>query len=223
MKQFILSCMILLTCSASAQDVPGVSVDFGIQGNIISSNINATVRDIAGLPPPTSPYQIALEEVYGLGLGGGIHLDVDIGLLSFRVSGDYITLAPDEEKFTDAVEIYFPGASIDYVEGGTIEMISGNVNLKLVVLPIPLVNPYLTGGGGLTYLKTTKVKLAFGGNPIPEFEILKEQTVGTVNVGAGVDFDLSVLTLYAELKINWLFIEEGSSTFVPIGTVGVTF
>jgi len=46
-------------------------------------------------------------------------------------------------------------------------MISGSLNAKLVVLPIPAVRPYITGGGGLTYLKTTKVKLLFTGRRFP--------------------------------------------------------
>jgi len=217
--------------SAQVQGVPvdssaqesGVSVDFGVHGNVISSDINAVLREIAGLPAPSGTYEIALEEVYGLGLGGGLHLDVDLGILTFRLSGDYITLSPDEEKFASAVQVYFPGAELTFVEGGQIEMISGALNAKLVVLPIPAVRPYITGGGGLTYLKTTKVKLLFNGVPIPDFEILKAQTVPTLNAGAGVDLELGPVTLYGEIKINWLFIEEGNSTFIPIGTVGVTF
>jgi len=217
--------------SAQVQGVPadspaeesGTSVDFGVHGNIISSDINAVLRQIAGLPAPSGTYEIALEEVYGLGLGGGLHLDVDFGLLTVRLSGDYVTLSPDEEKFASAVQVYFPGAELTFVEGGQIEMISGALNAKLVVLPIPAVRPYITGGGGLTYLKTTKVKLLFNGVPIPDFEILKAQTVPTLNAGAGVDLELGPVTLYGEIKINWLFIEEGNSTFIPIGTVGVTF
>lgn len=233
MKYFVVCCVVLITFSGSAQ-VPGapagspaqesgVSVDFGIHGNIISSDINAVLRQIAGLPPPSGTYEIALEEVYGLGLGGGLHLDVDLGILTFRLSGDYVTLSPDEEKFASAVQEYFPGATLTFVEGGRIDMISGNLNAKLVVLPIPAVRPYITGGGGFTYLKTTKVKLLFNGAPIPDFEILKAQTVPTLNAGAGVDLELGPVTLYGEIKVNWLFIDEGNSTFIPIGTVGVTF
>jgi len=242
MKYFTVCCVVLIAFSASAQ-VPGVPVDsaaqgpvvtpapaeepgttvhFGIHGNIISSDINAVVRDVAGLPDPSGTYEIALEEVYGLGLGGGLHLDVDLGLLSFRLSGDYVTLSPDEEKFKSAIQVYFP-VPLTYVEGGRIDMISGTLNAKLVVLPIPAVRPYLTGGGGLTYLKTTKVKLLYNGAPVPDFEILKAQTVGTLNAGAGVDLELGPVTLFGEIKVNWLFIDEGASTFIPIGTVGLTF
>jgi len=222
MKSFIFGCVILVTLSASAQ-TPGVSVDFGVQGNVISSKINATLRGIAGLPAPTGTYELALEEVYGLGLGGGVHLDVNLGILSFRASGDYITISPDKEKFQNAVQSYFPGAPFEFSEGGRIEIFSGNVNLKFVILPIPVVKPYLTGGGGLAHVKTTPAKLIFNGQPLPEFEFLKSQTVGTLNVGAGVDFQLGPLALFGEIKVNWLFIEEGTSAYVPVGTIGVTF
>jgi len=190
---------------------------------MISSNINAVLRDVAGMAPPSGTYELALEEVYGLGLGGGVHLDVNLGLLSFRVYGDYISLSPDKDKFASAVQRYFPGANIQFVEGGRIEMYSGSVNLKFTILPIPVVKPYLTGGGGLAHVKTTPAKLSFAGTPIPEFEILKTQNVGTINAGAGVDLGLGPITLFGEIKLNWIFIEEGTSTFVPIGTVGLTF
>ena len=95
----------------------GTSVNFGIHGNVISSDINAVVRDVAGLPDPNGTYEVALEEVYGLGLGGGLHLDVDLGLLTFRLSGDYVTLSPDEEKFASAIQVYFP-VPLTFVEGG---------------------------------------------------------------------------------------------------------
>ena len=222
MKSFILGSVMLVTLSASAQ-VPGVSVDFGVQGNVISSNINATLRDIAGLPAPSGTYEVALEEVYGLGLGGGLHLDVDLGILSFRAYGDYITLSPDQGKFEAAVEKYFAGAAVEFIDGGRIEIFSGSINLKLVILPLPVVHPYVTGGGGIAHLKTEPAKLAFNGAPLPEIEFLKSQTVGTINVGAGVDFQLGPLALFGEIKVNWLFIEEGTSTYVPVGTIGITF
>ncbi len=222
MKRYILGCLLLISSPAFAQ-APGVSVEFGVQGNVISSNINAAIRDIAGIPAPTGTYELALEEVYGLGLGGGIHLDVTLGILSFRLYGDYVTLSPDKDKFANAVNTYFPGASIEFVEGGRIEIFSGNLNLKLVILPLPVVKPYLTGGGGMAHVKTTPAKLVFAGNPLPEFEILKAQTVGTLNVGAGVDLEVGPLALFGELKVNWLFIEEGTSTYVPVGTIGITF
>ena len=158
----------------------------------------------------------------GLAWEAVLHLDVDLGLLTFRLSGDYVTLSPDEEKFASAIQVYFP-VPLTFVEGGRIDMISGSLNAKLVVLPIPAVRPYITGGGGLTYLKTTKVKLLYNGVPIPDFEILKAQTVPTLNAGAGVDLELGSVTLYGEIKVNWLYIDEGNSTFIPIGTVGLTF
>jgi opacity protein-like surface antigen len=222
MRSFILGSVMLVTLSAAAQ-TPGSPVSFGIQGNVISSDINAFLRDIAGLPAPSGTYEVALEEVYGLGLGGGVHLDVNLGLLSFRVYGDYITLSPDKDKFASAVQKYFPGASIQFVEGGRIEIYSGSANLKFVILPIPVVKPYLTAGGGLAHVKTTPAILAFNGAALPEFEILKAQTVGTINGGAGVDFVLGGLALFGELKLNWLFIEEGTSTYIPVATVGLTF
>ena len=222
MRLIMLGLVTMVTLSASAQ-VPGVSVEFGVQGNIMSSNINATLRRVASIPPPQTTYELALEEVYGLGLGGGVHLDVKLGILSFRIYGDYVTLSPDKEKFKSAVNEFFPSLSVDFVEGGRIEIYSGSANLKLVILPLPLIQPYLTGGGGIAHVKTNPVTLAFNGNPLPEIEILKAQTVWTAHVGAGVDLVLGGLSLFGAIRANWLFIDEGTSTLVPMGPVGLTF
>ena len=152
-----------------------------------------------------------------------VHLDVDLGILSFRVYGDYINLSPDGDKFEQRSAEILPGCSIEYVDGGRIEIFSGSANLKLVILPLPVVKPYVTGGGGLAYLKTTPATLSFNGAPLPAFEVLKAQTVWTINGGAGVDFHLGPVALFGEVKVNWLFIDEGTSTYIPVGTIGVTF
>lgn len=221
MKYVVLCCAFLLAVSATAQ-VPGPSVKFGVHGNLISSDLTAKLQKFAGVTPGTSTTEVALKEVYGLGLGGGIHLDIDLGILSFRVSGDYITMSPDKDKFKTVVQPLVPAGQTATVDGGRIDVIQGTANAKLVILPLPIVKPYLTGGGGFAKASSSEVTLAIGTASI-KFEPVKGQTVGTANAGAGVDISLGGLALFGEIKLNWLWLEEGTLSYLPIATVGLTF
>ena len=218
MKRYLLFCLLFVAFSASAQ-----TIGFGVHGNMINSKINAKVKEIAGITPTNGVMQVALDEVYGLGYGGGVHLDLGLGIISLRVSGDYITLSPDKDKFKQYVQGVIPGLPVSFVDGGKVDMISGNVNAKLVVLPIPVVKPYVTGGAGVANVKATDVTLSLGGVNLKPVAILKTQTVGTFNAGAGCDLQFGKIAVFAELKINWLMLEEGTSTMIPIVTAGITF
>lgn len=210
----VLCCALLVSAPALAQ-VPGFSVGFGVHGNATNFNLGTAQGD--------------LQQVYGLGLGGGLHLDFDIPLLSFRVSGDYISISPDQDKYKALAQKILPGVNVA-IEGGKIEMWSGNANLKLVLLPIPIIHPYVTGGVGLAQLKFQSATILLNGQRIPveggdyaKFLALDSQTKTTANVGAGVDLVLGGLKLYGELKINWIFTDPKTSSQVPIGTIGITF
>lgn len=217
MRRSLLLVALVMSTVASAQ-----SIKFGIHGNLINSNINATTQKILGLPTSTSQVQIALDQIYGLGLGGGIHFDLELSVLSFRLSGDYITLSPDKDKFKTFVQVFVPGLPVAYVDGGRVDMYSGNANAKLTVLPLPVFKPYITGGAGLAHVTATDVTLSVG-SAKPKLSILKTQTVGTFNAGVGTDIALSGITIFLELKANWILLDEGTSTFVPIVTAGLTF
>ncbi len=222
MKNLILPFVFLVTLPLFAQ-VPGPSVHFGVQGNIINANLSARVKQITGLPPSGNQFDIALEQVYGFGWGGGVHLDIDLGLITFRVAGDYTTLTPDRDKFTGPIRAAFPGSNVLYVAGGRINIITGTVNAKVTVLPLPVLKPYITAGGGVANVSTTAIELNFNGNPVRPFEVLQKQTVGMIKGGVGVDIVLGVVTLFAEVQVNKIFFKEGSGTFIPVGTVGLTF
>jgi hypothetical protein len=219
MKRLVLfGAMLLLAASASAQ-----SVGFGVHGNMFNSDINAKAKSIAGIQNSTGTAQIAIEEVYGLGLGGGVHLDIGLGPLKVRISGDYLTLSPDKDKFKSYVQSVLPGFPVSFVEGGKVDMISGSANLKLVIIPLPVFNPYITGGGGITNVSATDVILSVNGVKLSPITILKSQTVGSFNAGAGLDLDFKAFAVYAEARVNWIMLEEGTSTYVPIITAGITF
>ena len=77
---------LLLAAAASAQ-----WIGFGVHGNMFNSSFNEKIKSIANITPaPTAQAQVAIDQVYGLGLGGGVHVDFGLlGILKIRVSGDY--------------------------------------------------------------------------------------------------------------------------------------
>jgi hypothetical protein len=219
MKRFVLLFgALLLAGSALAQ-----SIGFGVHGNMFNSDINAKAKELAGIPNSTGTAQIAIEEVYGLGLGGGVHLDIGLGLLKIRISGDYLTMSPDKDKFSEYVRQVLPGFPVTFNDGGKIDMISGSANLKFTILPLPVVKPYITGGGGITNVSASDVILAVNGIKLAPITILKKQTVGSFNAGVGTDLDFHAFAIFAEARVNWIMLDEGTSTYVPIITAGITF
>jgi hypothetical protein len=218
MKHLLLLCVLCFAISASAQ-----TIGFGVHGNMINSDVNAKVKEILNLNETTpGTLQVALDEVYGLGFGGGIHLDISLPIISVRISGDYLTISPDKDKFSQYVKQSFGALPVSYVEGGKVDMISGNANIKLVVLPLPVFKPYATGGIGVCNVQATDVTLKFGNNNITT-SILKKQTVMTYNVGVGLDIQLGSVAIFAELKGNWIPLDEGTVSLLPIATAGITF
>lgn len=128
------------------------------------------------------------EDPYGWGWGGGAHLDIDITVVSFRVSGDYQLFLPEKNSAAP-----------------NLKLISATANVKFPFLPLPVVKPYLTGGGGFA-------RLSGGG---------ADDTKPSFNVGAGVDLSF-ILTAFAEVRYNWILTEGESTGYIPL-TVGVTF
>jgi hypothetical protein len=201
-------------------------VAFGIQGNVVNFKVSQDLKDLANIPAGSQQTQ-ALEQVYGMGYGGGIHLDFSLGILSFRVTGDYMQMTPDNAKFQDLVVKIAPSfiKSVT-VSGGKITVIGGAADLKLVILPIPVVKPYITGGIGISQVNVDDAKLTitpiFGNSFTSTMTLLKKQTPMTLNGGVGVDLSLGI-SLYAEVKVTAFFLEGGTSTYLPIATVGLTF
>jgi hypothetical protein len=146
-----------------------------------------------------------------------------MSILSIRISGDYITLSPDKDKFQQYVQQNIPGVPVKFIEGGKVDMISGTANAKLIVLPLPVFKPYVTGGVGFSNVSASDVTLSLGGTKLAPTPILKKQTVLTYNAGAGVDIELGAITVFGELKVNWVELEEGTAAFIPIVTAGLTF
>jgi opacity protein-like surface antigen len=218
MKRVILFFAVLavFTASAGAQ-----GIGFGVQGDLVNFNFGVAQTKVL-LPGAGSSVDFTslFEQIYGLGYGGGIHFDVDLGLLAFRLSGDYIMLSPDKQKYQSLLGALGLNFTVD---GGRIDIYSGNVNLKFNVLPLPVVHVYLTGGAGVVQLKMNDASLLLNGVKLATVKAFDTQTKPTVNAGAGVDIKLGKLALFAELKVNFILTEGKTSSEVPLATVGLTF
>jgi hypothetical protein len=218
MRTYALCLALLIACTASAQ-----TVEFGIHGNVLNFNVPEEIKDIAGLPPATDE-TLALQEVFGVGYGGGLHLSFKFGILRLRLAADYNTVSPDNSKFQTFLAQYFGTSAESFrVEGGKVEIYGGEANLKLTILPLPVVQLYLAGGIGLSRVKAGETKITYNNTPLPPVTIIDEQTVMTLNGGAGVDFVLGATSLYAEVRVNAFFLDPTTATYLPVATLGITF
>ena len=213
MKRLVLvvCCILLATAPSFAQ------VSFGVQGNAFNFNTEGVANDI-----------------YGLGLGGGIHLDFGTPIIGLRIQGDYLFLNPDKNKYS-AYAANLLGATLAQgasIDGGKMEVWAANANAKLVLFPLPVVHIYATGGIGMASISfneaTINIPSVGISRKLSEQEVadllgLDKQTKMTTNVGAGLDIALGGLTLYGELKLNWIWTTPNTSSQIPIGTVGLTF
>lgn len=211
MKPLLFSCcLFLLVAPAFAQ--PGPSVDLGLHANL----------SVLDLPGPEVNGARPLSDIYGTGFGGGLHLDIDFLVLGVRVSADYISFSPDNDRYREALSRLTGSAASQFsVDGGQLSIISGNVNAKMSLLPLPVVSPYLTGGVGLARISTDETKIVFNGTPSSAYPSFSSETKTAVNLGAGIDLKLGI-TLFIEAKYTWIFTEGETSTYVPV-TLGITF
>lgn len=207
MKHLLLFCTFLAVGTAGAQTL-GPKVKVGLHGTV------ATVS----IPEP-------LNEVYGTGYGGGVHLDVKFLVASVRVSGDFMTFSADNDKFRAAVAPYVGAipAGVTF-EAGRVNVLATSVNGKYVVIPLPIVSPYVTGGVGLASVSVGEGKVLLNGVPVAGASIpaVKGETKASVNIGAGVDLDFGDISLLVEARYTWIFSEGDKVKYLPI-SFGVTF
>jgi opacity protein-like surface antigen len=209
MKRLLLTAALvaMVTSLALAQ-----SVGFGAHGNFTISKI----------PPPDITGGTSIKDAYGLGLGGGAHLDISLIAFSFRLSADYIHYAVDVDKFREAYRPLFGNAVNQMnIDGGALGIYSVTINSKMSILPIPILTPYITAGIGLAWLNRDEAKTSIagvGGATIPASNS-SQNTI--ICGGAGADLKLGV-KLFAEVKYCLIFTEGTNSSYVPI-TIGITF
>lgn len=201
---------VLAAALISANAFAAGPVSFGVQAT--GGNIN-----VEGL----------LKDVYGFGIGGGAHLDINLPVLfGIRIQADYVSYSPDNAKYQALLASLIPAtAASDFsIDGGTIRIISIHANGKFSFLPLPIVSPYLTGGAGFANLGVSDATVKYQGNPMQggTFPGAKGETNGSANLGVGVDLNLVAVTLFLEARYAWIFTSGGSSTYIPI-SLGITF
>lgn len=216
MKRLLLFCAVVAACTASAG---AQGLRFGVQGDFVNFNLGVASANVQIPQIGSLDVSSLVTQIYGLGYGGGIHFDVDMGLLAFRLSGDYIMLSPDKQKYQSLLGPIGPQVMID---GGRIDIYSGNLNLKFNILPLPVIHVYVTGGAGIVDIKMNDATLSLGTIKLATVKAFDTQTKPTLNAGAGVDIRLGPIALYAELKVNFIMTTGKTSSEVPLATVGLT-
>lgn len=216
MRSFsLLAVALCLAAAAVAQPVVGAfvpTVNFGAHVNLTNSNF----------PGPTINGSTALQDVYGAGFGGGLHLDIQLAMLSLRISGDYLSFSPDNDEYQKGLQNLIGSAATQFtIEGGGLTMWSGNLNAKMAILPLPVIKPYLTGGVGFASLNIADAKVMQNGVETKAYPGFPSVTKTAWNVGAGVDLSIGV-TLYLEVKYVWVMTDPETSTMFPV-TIGITF
>ncbi len=204
MKRFLICAALLVAFTASTYAI-GPSVGFGAHLNAANISVNGTMKD-----------------VYGLGIGGGAHLDVNLAMLAFRLSADYINFSPDIDKYRTVLQPYVGSSASQYsISGGKISIISANANLKVNILPLPLLTPYATGGLGVVRMSADSYTVTQNGTPVLNAPGFEPTTNSSANLGVGADLSVGI-TLFIEAKYTWIFASGGTSTYIPV-SIGVTF
>jgi len=209
MKRFLCGTLVSVMLSAGAL---AQSIGFGAHANIANLNL--------GLPASSNVGGL-LKDAYGPGYGGGAHLDIGLVGFTFRVSGDYLSFSPDNEKYRQALAGLLGNSASGYtIEGGKVTIWSGSVNAQLPILPLPVIKPYLTGGIGFANVKADDATVTYLGNPVGNPPGVPSQTKTMFNLGAGVDFHLGI-TLFVELRYTWILTDGETTTYLPV-MLGVT-
>ena len=210
-RYLYLVCVVLIAGLASAQSI-APSAHFGAQVDFTNANF----------PGPEINGSTALKDVYGSGIGGGAHIDIRLAMLSLRISGDYLKFSPDNDKYRQGLAQLIGTAADQFtVSGGGITLLSGNLNAKMDILPLPVIKPYITGGIGFGKVSVDDATVSQNGAVTKKYAGFSSETKSTWNIGAGVDLDIGV-TLYLEVKYMWVMTDPKTSTMVPV-SIGITF
>jgi opacity protein-like surface antigen len=180
----------------------------------------------AGLSFSSFPKIPGVESPYGMGFGFGGHGDLNImKYIGLRLNVDYHMFPIDKAKITDAVARANGVAPGDLSFSGLTVGILGITVNGLGKLPLAgPVTPYGIIGLGLHMISTSDPKLTYQGQDRTReggFGPVEGKTKFGLNFGAGAEFKLGSIKLYADIKYVLVFTENESSGHIPF-TVGVT-
>jgi opacity protein-like surface antigen len=208
----MLAVALLIVLSSTALAL-GPGFAFGVHANFTTSNFPG---------PSVSGTNQQISSAYGAGWGGGVHVDANLMVFSFRLSGDYLHYSIDQNKFRDSFRQFF-GSAVNQmsIDGGGLGIITLAINGKMPVLPLPVITPYLTGGVGLAWVNRDQVTTSIAGFSGGTFPSSSQGGKTSVDVGVGVDVKIGI-ALFIEVKYAWIFTDVSNSTYVPV-SIGVTF
>jgi opacity protein-like surface antigen len=196
----------LLSLFSATVATAQVSLGWGVHGNAAQVSVGGS-----------------LSNVYGWGYGGGAHVDVDLLMISLRFSGDYTTIALDQDKYrSELTKLLGPTANSYTIEGGNLKFLTAMANLKWKLLPLPVVSPYLTGGIGIARMSIGDLTVRYQGAPIGGLPTVETQTKSLINIGGGVDLKLAGVALFVEGRYTWILTDSEKTGYIPI-SVGITF
>lgn len=214
MHRYLTVFAVLLTAAPALAQLPaGPSVRVGAHGNF----------SLSDFPGPEIQGARVLQDAYGPGWGGGLHLDLRFAGFGVRFQGDWIRYGADADKFREAYRSVF-GAAVSQIniDGGDLRIVTVAANLRMDLFPvIPVVSPYLTGGAGLAWVDLDEARTSIAGVPGNTFPAASQSGRTLLNLGAGVEFRLGV-SLFVEGRYVWVSTEGEKSTYVPI-SAGITF
>jgi len=217
MKRFVIigTMAVLISCVSQAQ----IRFGGGVHGGIAFSSFPKDVKDY-----------------FGTGFDIGAHVDMSIlKYLGLRLSADYYGIPSDKSKVGELlVKAFTVGgqpadAAKTTVSGYNSRDLAIYLNAIGRLSTGMMVTPYATLGFGVNILSASDMKVEYSGlgditQDLTNLGIISKPETKTkmgMNAGAGAEFKLGILVLYAEFKYVLVFTEGGNTSLLPI-TIGVT-
>jgi opacity protein-like surface antigen len=221
MKRIVLVALALLIASAPAMSQ--ISFGGGVQGGL----------SIASFPDE-------IKDFYGVGFGGGAHLDVNVlRYLTLRLNGDFFTFPSDKKKVGALLAQQFSvneggtwvaaDPAKTTVEGYNARAIGITLNGIGKIPTKSVVTPYALLGVGLHIVSASDMSVSYTGlgditKDLVEGDIVSQPESKArfgLNFGAGSEFSLGGAKLYIEVRYVMIFTPDKKTNHIPI-TIGVT-
>ena len=196
----------------------------GVAGNGFSQvSLTAGVgggMSISSFPKPANDF-------YGIGYGGGAHVDMNVApFLTFQLSGDYYTFPADKAKLKGLYPVtdQFGNPTDNFsVSGGTFSIVGVMFNAVGKILTGSAVTPYGLIGAGVQIGSQTDVTVSSGGQTIFVDKAGSSDTRGGLDFGAGSMFSLGrAVTLSVDVRYVIVLLPGSNMVHIPV-SLGLTF
>ena len=177
-----------------------------------------------------SAFPSGVSEFYGMGFGGGGHLDVGIiDAFKVRVNMEYYSFPSDKEKLKPFVASFvgIQASDIASLSGGSFNIFSVNID-AIGKVPTPSgISPYALFGFGIYGVGLSDLS---GTSTDGRSKTITSDQIGAktgakfgLNFGAGTEIHVAPkIDMFLEFKYILVFTEDESSGAVPI-MLGATF